>query len=197
MTKQKNKEEAEIKSPVITAAAINDGFCNYSYEIKKGIGSGAVHSVKDTKHLIDADMEISFFALSVHLAIMDDIFFHSGEEINSIKEIRKSPHTKRYNVTGFKIKTQGEKEFVILTGTKQIECSNYFMSIESPKIPLDDLSSYTWHKELKEAVDAAREEVELYSNGKYTEVEHVEKENPDQLTIASPEAQANFEAGRV
>jgi hypothetical protein len=197
--KKKDDEEVEIKSPIIMAGSINDGLCNYTYSIKKGIGKGFTHNVKGVG-IIDVEMEIAFHMLSAHLAVIDDVFFHSGEDIASMKEVRKHPNAKRYNVTGFKIKGAEEEEFVILTGTKQIECSNHFMNIETPKIPLDNLSSYKFHDELKAAVEKAREEVELYSNGKYTEQEPEIKEDKDQLNIGSPEAQVNeeeFEQGRV
>lgn len=181
--KKKDEQEAIVKPLAIISAAITDEFCNYSYEVRSGTGKGDIHSIKG-KGIVDADMGIAFFALSVHLAVIDDIFKHSGETITNIKALRAHELAAKYNVTGFKIKGGEENESVILVGTKEVSCSGQFMSLETPKIPLDEHSSYKWVQELKEAVDAARFEVEEYRNGKYTEAEQTEKADPTQLKIS-------------
>lgn len=194
--KKKKTEEAviEIKPLVITAAAIKDDFCNYAFEVKSGIGIGDVVKVSG-KGVIDDDLRDAFMELGIHLAIVDDVFKHLGTAFSSISDLKGHPMAYNYRVTGFKIKGSEEKESVILVGTKDVECSNGEMSLESPAIPLDSLSSYKWVQELKDAVDHARTEVELYRGGKYTVVENEPKEDPNQLTIAA--GGDDFEEGRL
>jgi hypothetical protein len=71
-------ETAQAERAVeITSAAIKDDFCNYSYEVVQGIGSGDTHSVKGSG-IIEDDLRNAFAKLNVHLAIMDNVYKHAG-----------------------------------------------------------------------------------------------------------------------
>lgn len=196
MSKKKKQEEGtmELKPFIVTSGTIKDDLCNYSYEVKHGIGIGDVVKVAG-KGIIDEDMRIAFYKLSVHLGIVDDVFKHAGIQLNDLKEARKHDLSKLYLVTGFKIKGSEENERVILIGTKQVDCSNGEMAIESPEIEISRLSSYTWAEELREAVEEARTEIELYRGGKYTVVDAPAESDPNQLTIVDTEA--SLEHGKV
>jgi hypothetical protein len=159
----------------ITQAQIKDDFCHYSYEVIQGIGLGDTHNVKGSG-IIDDDMRNAFSAFNVHMAVIDDAFKNKGVEIVDIDSMRNHELTGYYHVTGFKIKGSAENESIILLGNKYVSAAGGRMELESPKIPLDNLSSYKWYNELKTAADAARKEVELYKGGKYTAVEAEEQE---------------------
>jgi hypothetical protein len=186
----------------ITGAEIKDDFCHYSYEIISGKPTGFVHSVKG-KGIIDDDMKNAFAKLNVHLAVIDDVYKHSDIQIGDIDSMHTDDLALLFNVTGFKIKGGEENASIVLLGTKYLSAGAR-MKLESPKIPIDSLSSYKWYNELKTASDKCREEVEAYHNGKYTQVEVEEEEKPDarQLTIGSEESMADqtedeFEKARI
>lgn len=172
-TKQKEVEitaPAEEKSFVIRSASINDGFCNYSYEIISGIGLGDTHKVTGGG-IIDDDMQKAFDRLNVHLAALDDIFKHSGASVRAFDKMGNHELTVLFKVTGFQISGSEDNEAVKLIGTKMIDSSGEPMELKTPKIPIDATSSYKGYKELHKALTAARLEVELYRGGKYTEAE--------------------------
>lgn len=198
MAKKKRQEEpqAQLKPCVIKSAQINDDFCNYSYEIQSGVGVGDVHAVKG-KGIIDEDMRIAFFPLNAHLACIDDVFKHSKIEVDNIDNFHNDPLTGLYNVTGFKIKGGNDNESVVLVGNKFVNSAGGRIELETPQIPLDNLSSYQWYNELKTALDNARNEVELYKDGKCTPVDNKEKVDPNQMTIGDEIPSMDMEEGRV
>jgi len=185
MSKKKKKEtvfviEEMVKPFVITSASIKEELCAYSYEIKTGVGVGFTHNVKGTE-VIHEDMRCAFERLNVHLALIDDVFKHSAIEVEQIGPAMENHElTANYSVSGFKIKGNGKDESVILIGTKYVTAGGH-IGLETPRVPLDNMSSYTWYNELKEAVDEARHEVELYQGGKFIPSEP--KETNVQLSI--------------
>lgn len=176
-------EGLELKRPFdITAALIKDGFCNYSYEIIEGVGLGDSHAVKGSG-LIEDDMRNAFAVFNVHLAVIDDVFKHSDIEFDDVNKMHAEELTGLYHVTGFKIKGSKDNESIILVGNKYVSQAGGRLELETPKIPLDSLSSYKWYNELKTAADKARLEVALYKEGKYTAVEIIEEEDLTQTSI--------------
>ena len=162
----------------ITEATIKDGFCNYSYEITKGVGLGRTHKVdgKVSGNIIDDDMRTAFSKFNVHMAAIGDIFKHSGIEIKDIDKEHGNAITGLFNVTGFKIIGSSDNETIQLFGTYYVSVGSRF-DLDSPKIPLDSASSYHWYKQLKPVANKARLEVLLYDNGKYTKAEPEEEED--------------------
>lgn len=158
ITEALNKETEKPKPLVITAASIKEGLCNYSYEIKTGPGAGDKVARKGSSVVHD-DLPDAFLRLKVHLAIVDDAFTNieeiSIDELEADEEI-----TGRFFVTGFKVQGVDENEGIILIGEKYVRVGS--IGLETPKIS----KSYTFFEELKEAIENAKYEVELYMNGK-------------------------------
>lgn len=154
----------------IMEADIKDDFCNYKYEVIEDIGLGDTHKV-DGNGIIEDDMRKAFAVFNVHLAVIDDVFKHSGIEIQDIDKLHGHDLTFLFNVTGFKIKGGKDNESIILIGNKYVNSAGGRLEVKSPRIPLDTMSSYKWYNELKAAAEKAREEVALYKEGKYTPVE--------------------------
>lgn len=188
--KKQETAEAPTKAFEIMAASIKDDFCNYTYEIKQGVGAGDTHQVKG-KGIVDPDMLASFAKLNVHLAVLDDVYAHSGIEIDDIDKFHGHELSTRYTVTGIKVKGDAENKSVILVGTKFITCASGRIAIETPKIPVDKFSSYKWYNELDAAIERARTEVELYKGGKYTVSEPMDINNENQgvLEFTNEEAE--------
>lgn len=153
---------------------IKDDFCNYVLEITDGPKIGTTNSVKG-KLIIDKDMRKIFAILNVHLAFIDDVFKHADKRFDYINAMHGDPLTTLYNVTGFKISGDEENRGVILIGTKYVSGGGR-INLVTPKIPLDENSSYKWKEELRDAVEKARLEVELYEKGKGTPVEPDEED---------------------
>jgi len=171
------------RSYKIIEALLKDGFCNYTYQIISGIGINDSHGVKSKSGTIKDDMYDAFARLKVHLAVIDDVFKNSKVEFEDIDTMHSDEITLLYEVTGIKIKGSEESESVILIGNKYVSAGGR-ITLESPKISLDELSSYKWYNELKTEVDAVREEVALYKEGKYIPVEEDEPEqDPKQMKI--------------
>lgn len=167
---------------VIKEASIKDDFCKYSFEIIKGNGFGDVHNVAGSG-IIDDDLIHAFGKLRVHLAFIDDVFKHSNMEIKDIDQYHADDLTNLYVVTGIKITGGAANESVILKGSKHVSSAGGRIDLTSPKIPIDESSSYPWHNELKAAVDLVLYEVALYKEGKCTNVEPEEDLNPKQMLI--------------
>lgn len=196
MSKRKTKKEPEAqKQFAIISASIKDGLCNYSFEILTGIGQGNTHNVKG-KGIVDDDMHTAFQKFNAHLAVVDDVFKHSGIDISNIDKMHNNELTALFSVSGFKIKGDPENESISLIGSKNVS-SGGTIELESPKIPLDALSSYEWYNELKEAADDARKEVQLYHQGKYTAIEPEDIEDPKQLKITDDMDNVEFENAKV
>jgi hypothetical protein len=165
---------------VVTQAAIKDGFLNYSYEILKGPNRGFVHNVKG-KGIIMDELQEAFNKFNVHLAVIDEVFHHSGIEINDVDKLHTDPLAMNYSVTAFKLKGDEGAESVMLTGYKGTALGD--IDIISPQIAIDNLSSYHWHNELQTAVEQARHQVELYMDGNFEMPEKEEKPTAKQMTI--------------
>lgn len=178
-----------VKPIIIKEASIKDSFCNYTYEVNTGVGLGDKHKVNGENQVVD-DMIAAFNKFNVHLACIDDIFKHSKTEITDIDTMHNHELTYLYHVTGFKMKGSVESESIILTGNKYVTAGSR-IEFETPRIALDNLSSYKWYNELKAAADNARYEVEEYMNGKYiiAEVEETKpKMKQTKMTFMAPEA---------
>lgn len=193
---KKKTEPRELKPLLIVSASLNDGLCNYSYDIQTGVGTGNNHKVKG-KGIVKDDLSFAFFPLNTHMAIIDDVFKHSNIEVDNIKGFYNHDLSAKYTVSGFDISGEEGSEQVVLTGTKIVSCSGATISIKTPKIPLDSTSSYPFHKELKTAVEKARLEVELYHEGKYTEVEATPQTDPNQLNIGNAIDEQEFDQAKV
>lgn len=186
---------------IISQASIKDDFCNYSYIVKQGVGINDEHDVKGSKMITD-DLIHAFGKLNVHLAVIDDVFKHKDIEIDDIDMFHSDETTSGYSVTGIKIKGSDENESVILVGNKYVSCSGSRISIETPKIPLDNLSSYKWYNELKTVVENIRKEVSQYKEGKYVAYEEEEATSSAQISIGAamdeevPELEDAFEAAK-
>jgi hypothetical protein len=184
----------------IIAAKIKDGLCHYSYEILEGVGQGATHNVKGPGIIKDS-LRKAFERLRVHMAVIDDAFKNSGIEIDDIDNFHNAELTGCYVVDGLKIKGSAENESIILLGNKYVSAAGGRMELASPKIPLDNLSSYKWYNELKVLSDNARAEVELYNAGNYTPIEKEEEDvNYKQATIldqVTETADSEFEGAEL
>lgn len=199
--KKVSKDEKKLleatKSYSIKEASIKDDFCNYTFEITDGIGVGDTHNVKGSGR-VEIDMNDAFAKLNVHLAVIDDVFKHSGIDIEDIDKYHNDELASLYNVSGIKIKGGRENESVILIGSKYISSAGGRIELASPKIPLDNLSSYKWYNELKAATDDVRREVELYKEGKYIPVEVEEEGDSRQMTIGDAIGDnEDFENGKM
>lgn len=194
MKKQKKTIEVTDEKPfIIISAVIKDDFCEYEYEVKTGTGIGDVHKVKG-KGIVDTDLTEAFQKLNVHLAHIDDVFKHTNTTVDDINDFHAHALTYLYRVNGFKVKANGDNETIILTGIKIVSTSHEQISITTPRIPLDSLSSYPWWNELKEAADLVRDEVEQYKNGKCTPVEVEQVEDKKQMSIGDV---IDLEIGKV
>jgi hypothetical protein len=160
-----NDNEKEIS---IVEASIKDDYCNYKYEILKGVGIGFKHKVEG-RGIIEDDLKDAFNAFDFHLAAVDDVFKHSGTDTDTnIETLKAHELTRLYNATGFKITGGTDAEFIQIIGNKYVSSAAGRIELTTPKVALDNLSSYKWYLELKAAADKAREEVLLYHEGKYT-----------------------------
>lgn len=101
-----------------------------------------------------------------------------------------------FEVTGFKIKGEDENEQLILIGSKHVNCGGR-IELESPPIPLESTSSYKWYNELKTASDDARNEVQLYRNGKCTIEEEEEKVVSHKIDFDMAEGDNHLESGKI
>ncbi len=185
--------EELLKKPIqIMSASLNDGFCNFSYEISTGKNVGDVHKVKG-KNIIHDDLTEAFEKFNVHLAAIDEAF--KNQDVKNINALHTDELTMLYHVSGFSMKISGDLEQVSLTGTKVVSCgSGGRMSLVTPMVILDDLSSYKWFNDLLDVANNVREEVELYKDGKCTPVEE-EEPKAKQKTIGDAIAEANEEMG--
>jgi len=174
MATKKKKADETIE---IIFAEIKDDFCNYHYSIKAGMSNGFVHKVTG-KGIIDEDMRKAFSALNVHLCAYDDAFKLSGIEITDINAMEFDDLATNYYVSSFKLQGGEESNSIILVGNKFVS-SGSRMGLTTPKIILDNLSSYKWTEQLQAAADACCQEVLAYHSGKYT-VPVVEEEEPEE-----------------
>lgn len=185
-TRKKKDNQPELtkdtgqREYIITAAAVKDEICNYSFEVIEGVGAGSSANIKGIGCLIKPDLTKAFARTHVHLAVIDDAFKNAEIEIDDIDKFNGHDITFEYHVDGIVIKGKKGNESVIIIGSKHSTNGGGRMTLRTPKIMIDDLASYKWYNELRTAVDTIREEVALYKEGKYTPVE---TEDPNQLTI--------------
>src|ERR1017187_1522204 len=183
----------------ITSGVIKDMLCNYDIVITGDNNHGDTAKVNG-QGIVDEDMLSAMAKFNVHLACLDDSFKVAGIEVNpqdndgkcgfvvdgiiisNIDKMRGHELTGNYTVTGFAIKGSEGNESIILKGHKYISASDH-MELKTPKIPLDQNSSYKWYNELATIAELIREEVSLYREGKYTEKEPKEKDDPQQLVL--------------
>lgn len=174
------KEEKEIKPLNIVVATMRDSFCDYTYQIMKGVGFGDKHNVKGNGVVTD-DLINAFTALNKHFACIDDVFKHSGIEVLNIDLFENHELVWLYTVDGIKISGSADNESIVLSGSKHALCGGR-STFDSAKVALDSLSGYQWYNELKLAADKVRLEVELYREGKVV-VQEEKKANPKQMKI--------------
>jgi hypothetical protein len=183
----------------IIEAVVKDEFCNYKYEVTEGIGVGDQHTVTGTG-IVEDDMMHAFAKFNVHLAVIDEVFKNSKTEVEDIDMFHNHELTLLYRVNYFKIKSSKGYETIVLKGTKYVSSAGGWMELKSPEITLDNLSSYNWYNELKDAANNAREEVALYKEGKYTAVEKEkeEKKQPDLFDEKNNESiESDLEGAKV
>lgn len=194
---KKKKEEIklsiEAKDFEVKSASINDDICHYSIHVKEGIAIGT-HNVKG-EGIVDEDLKIALSKLNVHLAIIDGVFSHKGIEIDKVNKFHNHETTQDYTVSGFKLKGEEDNLSIVLIGSKHV--FNGRMDMETPKIALDNMGGYQFHKELKAATEQAILEVELYIKGKYTLIDPPEEKNSKQMTIDDGIAEVEFEDNRT
>lgn len=166
----------------INEASIKDDFCNYRYEVTEGIGLGDTHGVTGAG-IIKDELREALGVLHVHLAVMDEIFKHSGIEVEDIDTLHTHELTSLYRVTSFKIKDTKGAAHVTIKGTKYASSAGGWFDITSPSVAMDNLSSYKWYNELKKAVDDICEEVAKYREGNYIPVKNEEETDKDQGSL--------------
>jgi hypothetical protein len=168
----------------ILEAEIKDGLCNYVYEMTEGKGPYDKHKVSGKGFIMD-DMREIFDKFRVHMAAIDGVFKLRAMELDDIDRYHNDDVVLGYHVDGFKMKGSDEMEFIILVGSKPIQECGARQRIETPKIDITSSSGYQWYNELKELADAAREEVALYKEGKYTvpDTDEDDVDDPNQLSI--------------
>lgn len=194
ITEQLKNDELPFR---ITKAKIKDDFCNYDYTITSGVGAGDSHGVKG-RGIVERDMHEAFSKLNVHLAVIDDAFLRSDIEIEDINSLHGHDLTILYSVNGIMFKGHKDAESVVLMGTKYVTCASGRIELESPLIPLDNLSSYKFYNELKQAAENARKEVALYKEGKYTTEEEPSKNIDDnQKSLFEGDNEVEFENNKI
>lgn len=187
---KKGAAEAQTKKAErdyeILSAKLTDGKCEYEYEITKGTGLGDKHKVKGEGIFMDS-LQGAFNKLNVHLAAIDDVFKHSEIEVENINNHHTDELATNYVISSFAVKGSNENQSVVFTGSKYVASVGGRMEIKTPRVTIDNLSSYKWHKELKSALELCREEVALYKEGNCTvpDTGDNEPENGNQLTITA------------
>jgi len=179
----------------INQGTIKDDFCIYSYEVTAGVGFGEKHNVTDPPGIIDDDLRNAFAKFNAHLAVIDEVYKHSGIEVDNIDLLHNHELSLLFTVTSFKIKGGKENESIVLTGHKYVSSAGGRMKVETPQISIDSASSYQWYNELKAAADTVREEVALYKLGKYTATETEETEADTKQTKMTFEVSAGTDQG--
>ena len=176
-------DEYEIDETIsIMSANIKDGICNYSYTILEGIGLGDTHGVDGTNLCKDALLN-AFAKFHVHMACIDDVYKHADIQFPDINKMHGDEYAMLYHCTGFMLSGTEENLTVILKGNKYVSIGGR-IEFKTHKILLEEGTGYKWYKELKEAIEDARREVNLYRSGKYELAEQEdEKENEKQTKL--------------
>jgi hypothetical protein len=164
----------------VTKAVLRDGFCDYAYDVIKGIGAPDDHVVKG-RNLFRDDLQNAFNQLRVHLAVVDNAL-NIGEAGN-INDYHVDDIANKYEVTGLEIKGLGDNQSIIIIGNKYLGALGR-MDLKTPRISMEASAGYKWYNELTETVELIREEVSLYKEGYYTPTETEEtKENKKQIKM--------------
>lgn len=174
-------KEIEIKG-----ASVNDALCNYSYELLQGKTKGDTLNRKGA-HIIHDDLQICFDRLSVFFAHLDDAYT-GNKNTTPLSDLEEETETEKYHVTGFSISGVEENKSVILSGWKEV--TEGVVKYPAPKIKYS--SAYLYLSELKERVQQAIDEVELYMNGKTAP-----QEDPNQVHMDFASEDDSFERGKV
>lgn len=185
----KDKAELDIPEYVITAAKLNDGKVDFSFRIQKGVHEGDVNNTKGAGIFYDT-LQDAFNKFVVHLTVIDQVFKHKGVEIDDIDTMHTDEEVLNYTVSSFKIIGENDSESIQIFGSKYTPLGD--MPVQTPKIPLDGLSSYKWYNELKAASDEVRREVKLYKEGNF-EVPEKEEPTSKQLKITDMEKANAFD----
>ena len=159
-----NLLEVALPKEDFIAATLTDEFCNYTYEIKSGVGVGNKHKVTG-KAIVHHDLTNAMMVLNRHMACIDGSYKLAGVEFTNIDQLENDLLTANYDVNGFFSKGSEDSLAVILTGTKTVAPIGQ-MEIKTPKVDISQMSSYQWHNELREAIDEVKKEVRLYHEGK-------------------------------
>lgn len=173
-----------------TGATIVDDFCNYTYDILKGIGEGNTHNVKG-KAIVHEDLKNAMQVLDRHMACIDGAFKLSGTKFDNIDQLENDELTANYAVSGFKTKGIEDSLSVYLIGKKTVAPIGQ-MELKTPKVDITEMSSYQWHNELKEAIESLKREVKLYHEGKCEPKIDLAVNDPNQITM-----EVNFEDAKV
>lgn len=189
------EETTQEQERAIIKAELKDEHCNFTYTVLNGKLKGAEHKVKGPG-IVDEDLKVSMGMLDVHLAFFDEAFDLSKISVEKIGKFHSHDLTRRYSVYGFEVSGEDEEISVVLKGTKQSKYApSDTMDIKTPKIALHDGSAfYPFRSELHAALDMLREEVELYSEGKFTRPE----DDPKQVKLNfEDENNEEIESGRI
>lgn len=152
-------EEKEIE---IKSASLKDGFCNYSYELLHGLTKGD-ELVRKGVHEVHEDMFTAFKQLDVFFAHVDGVF-HWANNQTPIDDLEAHEDLGKFYVSAFKITGSDENRSVIFTGSKDTNIGT--VTYSTPKIKLEDNSTYLYVEELRDRLKVIIEQVEAYMNGK-------------------------------
>ncbi|EJL66271.1 hypothetical protein [Flavobacterium sp. CF136] len=179
-------EKISDKEVEIKGASISDALCAYSYELLKGPTKGDTLNRKGA-HIVHDELQIRFDQLDVFYAHLDDAYT-GNTNVTPLEELEAEIETEKYHVTGFKISGVEENKSVILSGWKEV--TNGIVKFETPKIKYS--SAYLYLSEMKERVQNAIDEVELYMNGKTAP-----QDDPNQVHMSFSEEDAAFDNAKI
>jgi hypothetical protein len=173
ITNMLNKVTASLTNPFeIKAAALKEGFCNYSYEHLEGVTAGDACK-RSGASIVHDDMIRAFNSLDVHLAVICEEILPAEIDIDNLpdymdenleKKARKlADRIHAFTVSAFRVEGSGENEGVVLTGTKKLTTGE-IVKLETPKVKF--ISDYGFIQELMAAVTVCKNEVTEYMNGK-------------------------------
>ena len=155
--------DSALQKPVaITNASIKDGLCNYGYEILSGPGKGDKIPNRKGSNYIHDDMIDAFRELRVFLAVIDDAFKYSKDQLTSLDDMNSHDIADLFSVTGIRITGSEESIGYVLIGDKLVDAG--VIGLESPKITA--ATAFPYFEELETAVQKVIDEVFEYMNGK-------------------------------
>lgn len=150
----------------VLQAIIKDDYCNYHYVRTDSGAKGFKHKVDGTG-IIEDDLRNALLKLNVHLAALDDVFKVAGITIRDIEKMQSHELTLNYQATGIMITGEDHTMRVQILGNKFVSAGGR-CEVKTIPVILDNLSSYKWTNQLRDAVDTYIEEVIMYHQGKYT-----------------------------